>query len=203
MAIAEAVIFDFGGVLIDWNPNYLYDKLIPDPDERRWFLEHVCSPKWNYEQDAGRPIAEALAEKIAEFPHYELWIRAFYERHPELLRGAFEDSVALLEALDAASVPLYGLTNWSAETFPHAEAQYPFLRRFRYIAVSGRLKIAKPDPRIYQHLLHVIARPAARCVFIDDNLANVESARGLGLQAIHHVSAAKTAHALRALGLQF
>lgn len=203
MAQVEAVIFDFGGVLFDWDPRYLYEKLIPDAEERAWFLSHVCTPDWNYQQDAGRSIVEGVAEKVEAYPEHEALIRAFYERWPETLKGALDDGVALLEQLHAADVPLYGLTNWSAETFPYAEAHYPFLGRFRHIAVSGRLKMAKPNPRIYQHLLATIGLPAERCAFLDDNLPNIEGARALGLQAFHHQDAAGSAEALRALGLVF
>ncbi|WP_240947312.1 HAD family hydrolase [Leeia aquatica] len=199
----KAVVFDFGGVLFDWSPEYLYQTLIPDEAERRWFLQEVCNPAWNLQQDAGRSIAEAEAEKIAAFPQHETLIKAFYGQWPVMLKGALTDGVALLESLHAADIPLYGLTNWSAETYPYAEQHYPFLQRFRHVAVSGRLKLAKPDPAIYQHLLQHIGVAAEACVFIDDVLHNVEGARALGWHAIHHRSGPDTAAALRALGLSF
>jgi len=119
MAI-KAVVFDFGGVLIDWSPEYLYRQLIPDEAERRWFLTHVCSMDWVIRQDGGQPIVEATEELVARFPDHEALIRAFYERWHEMVAGVLEDGVAIMEKLEAAEVPLFGLTNWSAETFPYA-----------------------------------------------------------------------------------
>ena len=199
----RAVAFDFGGVVFDWNADYLYRELIPDAEERRWFLTHVCSPAWNLQQDGGRPIAEAEAELIAHYPDHADLIRAFYGQWPKTLRGVLQDGVDLVEQLHAAEVPLYGLTNWSAETFPHVETRYEFLKRFRHILVSGRVKMLKPEPRIYAHLLEHVGEAPASVVFIDDAAHNVEGARAFGLQAIHHKSGAETAAALRALGVQF
>ena len=117
MAI-KAVVFDFGGVLIDWNPEYVYKRLIPDLTERRWFLDNVVCMDWVLKQDAGQTIADANAELIARFPEHEALIRAFYDRWQEMVAGVLEDGVALVDKLEAAGVPLFGLTNWSAETFP-------------------------------------------------------------------------------------
>lgn len=199
----RAVVFDFGGVLFDWSADYLYRELIPDEAERRWFLTHVCSPDWNLKQDCGRPIAEAEAELIARYPDHAGLIRAFYGQWPKTLRGILEDGVALLEQLHAARVPLYGLTNWSAETYHHVDGKYPFLERFRHVVVSGRVGMVKPDPRIYAHLLEQVDQPAERCVFIDDNVHNADAAGALGFHAIAHRSAAETASRLRALGVAF
>ena len=199
----RAVAFDFGGVVFDWSADYLYRELIPDAEERRWFLTHVCSPAWNLQQDGGRPIAEAEAELIAQYPDHAELIRAFYGQWPKTLRGVLQDGVDLVEQLHAAEVPLYGLTNWSAETFPHVEHSYGFLKRFRHIVVSGRVKMLKPEPRIYAHLMQHVGEEPAAVVFIDDVAHNVEGARAFGLQAIQHKSGAETAAALRALGLAF
>ncbi|BCL77277.1 hydrolase [Jeongeupia sp. HS-3] len=204
----RAVVFDFGGVLFDWNPDYLYRKLIPDAAERRWFLEHVCNPAWNLQQDGGRPFSEANAALIAEHPQHEAHIRAFSERWPETLNGTLADGVALMEALEAAGVPLYGLTNWSAETFPYAWQHYPLLQRFRDIVVSGRLKLIKPDPAIYAEMHACIKRDlpdveTAELAFIDDSQKNADAATALGWHGIHHTSAAHTAEQLRRLGLVF
>ncbi|HEX6118392.1 MAG TPA: HAD family phosphatase [Dongiaceae bacterium] len=199
----RAVVFDFGGVLFDWSADYLYRELIPDEAQRRWFLTHVCSPDWNLKQDGGRPIAEAEAELIALHPDHADLIRAFYGQWPKTLRGILEDGVALLEQLHTARVPLYGLTNWSAETYHHVDGKYPFLKRFRHVVVSGRVGMVKPDPRIYAHLLEQADQRAERCVFIDDNVHNAEAAGALGFHAIAHRSAAETASRLRALGVTF
>ncbi|WP_432722303.1 HAD-IA family hydrolase [Jeongeupia wiesaeckerbachi] len=204
----RAVVFDFGGVLFDWNPDYLYRKLIPDADERRWFLEQVCNPAWNLRQDGGRPFSEATAALITEHPQHAANIRAFSERWPETLAGTLADGVALMEALEAADVPLYGLTNWSAETFPYAWQHYPLLHRFRDIVVSGRLKLIKPDPAIYAEMHARINRDlpgiaAHELAFIDDSRKNADAASDLGWHGIHHTSAADTAARLRQLGLHF
>jgi 2-haloacid dehalogenase len=198
---AEAVIFDLGGVLIDWNPRHLYRKLIADEDRREWFLSEICSPDWNLQQDYGRPIAEANAELVARFPEHRELIGAFYGRWPEMLNGAIEPTVRVLERLDARGVPLYALTNWSAETYPIAEPMFPFLQRFRHIAVSGRLKVGKPDPRIYHHVLEVGGLDPHRTVFVDDSAKNVDAAAALGLHAIRFTDADDLAQRLAALGL--
>ncbi|UXY16234.1 HAD family phosphatase [Chitiniphilus purpureus] len=202
----RAVVFDFGGVLFDWNPDHLYRQLIPDAEERRRFLSEVCSPAWNLQQDAGRPIAEANAVLVAEHPQHAALIRAFYERWPETLAGLLPEGVALMERLEAAGMPLYGLTNWSAETFPYAWEHYPLLHRFRHIVVSGREKLIKPDPAIYRLLFQRMAQdlPAlqpAELVFIDDSQKNADAASALGWHGIHHLDAQTTAARLHALGV--
>jgi 2-haloacid dehalogenase len=198
---AEAVIFDLGGVLIDWNPRHLYRKLIADEARREWFLREICSPDWNLQQDYGRSIADANAELLARFPEHGELIHAFYGRWPEMLNGAIEPTVRVLERLDARGVPLYALTNWSAETYVIAEPMFPFLQRFRHVAVSGRLKIGKPDPRIYRHLLEVASLDPRRTAFIDDSAKNVAAAAALGLHAIRFTDAEDLEQRLAALGL--
>ena len=197
----DAVIFDFGGVLVDWNPEYLYRKLISDADQRRHFLTEICSPDWNYEQDRGRDWAAAIAMKVAEHPQHAPLIRAYRDRWPEMCRGTIESGVALHRQLKTAGIPLYGLTNWSAETFEIGSRLFPILNDFRYVAVSGRLKMVKPDPEIYLHLLRNCDLTAERCVFLDDSLRNVEAARALGLHAIHFTDGESAGATLREMGL--
>ena len=205
MAI-KAVVFDFGGVLIDWSPDYLYRQLIADEAERRWFLTHVCSMEWVIRQDGGQPIAEATEQLVAQFPDHEALIRAFYERWHEMVAGVLEEGVAIMEKLEAAEVPLFGLTNWSAETFPYAWEHYPVLRRFRDIVVSGRVGLVKPDPAIFAAMreridAHMPGVQPSELVFIDDNLKNAEAATALGWHGVHHANAAQTEAKLRELGL--
>jgi len=202
----RAVVFDFGGVLFDWDPQHLYRTLIDDDATRADFLARICSPAWNLCQDQGRSLAEATALLVAQHPQHAELIRAYYARWPEMLRGPLHEGVALLQRLHALQVPLFGLTNWSAETFPYAQANYPFLGLFRDIVVSGAEKCIKPDPALYRIALQRYARhvPGLRpehLLFLDDSARNVEAARALGWHAIHHVDAQHTAAQLRALGV--
>jgi len=202
----RAVVFDFGGVLVDWSPDYLYRQLIPDDDERRWFLTHVCGLDWITRQDGGQPLAEGTAERVARFPEHEALIRAFYERWHEMIGGLLARGVATFEKLEAAGVPLFGLTNWSAETFPYAQANFPLLARCRDIVVSGHVKLVKPDAAIFHEMfrridaqLPGIAPP--ELAFIDDNAKNAAAANALGWRGIHHTDWDATDARLRALGL--
>jgi 2-haloacid dehalogenase len=204
--VARAVVFDFGGVLIDWNPEYLYRKLIPDEAERRRFLTEVCSMEWVVRQDGGQSLAAGTEELVARFPEREALIRAFYARWHEMIGGVIEEGAALAGKLEAADVPLFGLTNWSAETFPYAWERFEILRRFRDIVVSGRVKLVKPDPAIYAEMFARIERQLPgiapdEVVFIDDNIKNARAAEVLGWHGVHHTSAAATEIRLRELGL--
>jgi 2-haloacid dehalogenase len=197
----SAVVFDLGGVLIDWDPRRAYRHLLPDDAAIEEFLATVCTPDWNYEQDRGRPIAEGEAELIAKFPDKAKLIRAYYQGHEASVAGAIQGTVDILEALHEAGTPLYALTNWSAETFPRSRWRFAFFERFRHIAVSGELKLVKPDPAIYRYLLGVIGAPAETCVFVDDSAKNVAGAREVGMHALRFESPARLAADFRALGL--
>jgi 2-haloacid dehalogenase len=185
----DTVVFDLGGVLIDWNPRYLYRKLIADEAGVERFLSDVCSHDWNVAQDAGRRISDAVAEASARHPDKIDLIRAYYDRFDEMMAGPIDGTVAILEDLHANGTPLYALTNWSAETFPIGRRRFGFLSLFRHITVSGELGLAKPDPAIYRHVLAAAGKEAGQCIFIDDSPRNVEAARGLGFSAIHFTSA--------------
>ena len=189
--MTRTVVFDLGGVLIDWNPRHLYRKLLPDDASVEAFLAEVCTHDWNVQQDAGRTVAEAVAELSARHPERAELVAAYYGRWEEMLGGAIEEAVAVLEELDAARVPLYALTNWSRETFPIARRRFDFLQRFRGIVVSGEERAAKPDPRIYRILLERYQLDPAACLFIDDVARNAEGARAAGMEAIVYTSAAE------------
>ncbi|WDZ96013.1 HAD family phosphatase [Herbaspirillum sp. WKF16] len=202
----HAVVFDFGGVLFDWSPLHVYRHLIADDAERLHFLTHVCSPEWNVRQDGGRSLVDGTEQLVREHPQHEGLIRAFYDRWKEMLRGPLDDGVALLKELHARQVPLFGLTNWSAETFPYARENYDFLDVFQDIVVSGVEQCIKPEPRIYQIALarygrHLAGLKPGELVFIDDVKKNVEAAQALGWHGIHHVDAGSTREQLKGLGL--
>jgi 2-haloacid dehalogenase len=199
----DAVIFDFGGVLMDWNPDYLYRKLIPDPRERQHFLAEICNGAWNAEQDRGRPWSEAVATLSAIHPDKAAFIAAYRERWIEMLAGPIADCVKLAEQLHRAGVPLYGLTNWSSETFELARGQMPYLPWLRDTVVSGQVGLAKPDAKIFRLLLERNDLTPANTVLIDDHRPNIVAAEALGLHAIHHRDATATGNRLRAMGLKF
>jgi 2-haloacid dehalogenase len=203
MAIIKTIIFDLGGVLIDWNPEYVFKKLIPDPEWRNNFFTHVCPYSWNVEQDAGRTFADATNERVAEFPAWEPEIRAYYGRWEEMLGGAIQPTVDVLKALKGSKLyRIIALTNWSHESFPIALARYDFLGWFEGIVVSGDEKTRKPFLPIYQILLDRYAVDPTSAVFIDDSLPNVEAARSLGIHGIHFQSAAQLEAALKDLGVK-
>lgn len=197
----NGAIFDLGGVLIDWNPRHLYRKLIPDDAERERFLTEICSPQWNLEQDRGRSWAEACALLRAQHPVHGELIDAFYLRWREMLGGPIEGSVQILRELKAGGVRLFGLTNWSHETFPIALESYDFLNWFEAIVVSGQECLVKPDPRLYRILLERHALEPAAFVYIDDNAANAVAACELGMHGIHFTTPAALRTELATLGL--
>ncbi len=178
------VVFDLGGVLIDWNPRYLYRQLIEDEAEIERFLAEVCHAAWNEEQDRGRTFAAAVEEAAARHPGERALIEAYHHRWHEMLAGPIIGSVQILEELKQAGYELHALTNWSVEKFPIARERYEFLDRFESILVSGEVGLIKPDPRIFRLLLESIGRPAADCIYIDDNAKNVAAAAALGFEAI-------------------
>lgn len=197
----DAVIFDLGGVLIDWNPRHLYRKLFDDAAEMETFLHEVCAHSWNLEQDRGRPWAQAIAELTAVHPDKAELIAAYRGRWMEMLKGPIAGTVAILETLHAADVPLYALTNWSAETYPIAEELYGFLGLFRGVVVSGRIGLVKPDAAIYTHTVERFGVVPARTVFIDDSAKNVAGAEAIGLRGLHFTGPEALARDLGALGL--
>ncbi len=198
----SVVIFDLGGVLIDWNPRYLYRKLFPgDEAGMEQFLGTVCTPHWNERQDAGRPFAEAEDELLALHPDKEHLIRAWRLRFSETIQGAIEGTVEVLTDLKARGTPLYALTNWSGETYPTQLPRFPFLGWFKGTVVSGDEKLIKPDPRIFRLLLDRYGLAAKDCVFIDDNPKNAAAAQALGIHGIHFRDPAALRADLRALGL--
>jgi len=195
------VVFDLGGVLIDWDPRHLYRELFDDPDEMEAFLAEVTTAEWNAHQDAGRPWAEAIEILVAEHPERRELIEAFHRRWPEMLAGEIPGTVEVLADLRAAGVRLVALSNWSAETFPTARERFGFLAWFEGIVLSGEVGVNKPDPRIFEHLVERFGIEAAATLFIDDSPANVDAARALGFGAIRFTDATALRSELGRCGL--
>jgi 2-haloacid dehalogenase len=177
-------VFDLGGVLIDWDPRHLYRKLLADEAAVEEFLATVCTPEWNAELDRGRPFAEGVAQLVERHPEHAAAIAAYHERWPEMVAGDIPGTVEVLAELRAAGVPLYALTNWSAETFAITRGRFEFLEWFDGLLVSGEERVTKPDPAIFQLLLDRFGLDPTATVFVDDSAANVAAARRLGFDAI-------------------
>ncbi|MDO5666129.1 MAG: HAD family phosphatase [Bacteroidia bacterium] len=195
------IVFDFGGVLIDWNPEYLYEKVFEDKAEMEYFLNNVCTYKWNVLQDAGRPVALATAEKQQEFPEYRDEIAMYYGRWDEMLGGEIMENTRLIKPL-SEKYNTYGLTNWSAETIPVAMARYEFFKFLKGIVVSGDEKLVKPDPKLYYVLLNRYNLNPEDTLFIDDNAANIDTANKLGFQTIHYTVGVGLERQLQKLGVR-
>ena len=178
------IIFDFGGVLIDWNPEYLFRKEFECESDMNYFLENICTSEWNIQQDAGRPLSEATKTLQKEHPEYKELIGMYYGRWEEMLGGVIEDSVRVLYLLKD-KYPIYGLTNWSAETITIAYRRYDFFNYLEGIVVSGEEELIKPDPKLYQVLLNRYRLKANETLFIDDNIHNIETAQEMGFHTIH------------------
>ena len=184
MTQLKNIVFDFGGVLIDWNPEYLYKKVFEDKAQMEHFLNNVCTYSWNVLQDAGRPVAVATAEKQQEFPEYKDEIAMYYGRWAEMLGGEIAENSRLVKPL-SEKYNTYGLTNWSAETIPVAMERYEFFRYLKGIVVSGEEKLVKPDPKLYYVLLDRFNINPEETLFIDDNAHNIDTAKLLGFETIH------------------
>lgn len=196
------IIFDLGGVLIDWNPRYVYRKIFDNEEKIDWFFENICTHEWNEHQDAGRPLQEATEELLAKFPEYENEVRAYYGRWEEMLGGAIDETVEVLHLLKQANkYKLYALTNWSAETFPVALQRYDFLQWFDGIVMSGEEKTRKPFPEIYKTLLNRFNVSPAEVIFIDDSLRNIKGAEAVGINGVHFQSPQQLLHELKQQGI--
>jgi len=185
----DAVIFDLGGVLIDWNPRHLYRKVFDAPADMETFLSQVCTPEWNATLDAGRPLDEAVAGLSEAHPEQRELIAIYADRWDEMLGEAENTTVAVVDELRGQGVAVFALTNWSAETFPFAEDRYPFLDWFEGIVVSGRERLIKPDPAIFELAVDRFGVDPPRTAFIDDSAANVAAADRAGLRGHHYFDA--------------
>jgi len=188
----KTIIFDLGGVLVDWNPEYVYLKEFKgDRRKMKWFFDNVCTSNWNEEQDGGKLMKEATEERIKLFPDYERLIRMFYGRWEEMLKDEISGTVEILCKLKNKNYKLIALTNWSAETFPVAIKKYKFLELFEGIVVSGEIKMLKPFKEIYNYTLNKYNLNPKECIFIDDRLNNVEGAVKCGIEGIQFESPEK------------
>lgn len=198
------IIFDLGGVLIDWSPEYVFLKEFRgDRVKMDWFLDHVCAWDWNANQDAGYPLAKATEERIAMFPEYKELIIMYYGRWEEMLGFTFEDTLAILK--DLVGNPDYhvlALTNWSGETWPMAIAKFPWLQWFEGILVSGQEGMRKPFPEIYELLLSRYNINSDEAVFIDDSIKNIEGGEAAGIKGIHFNNAVTLRERLMQLGVE-
>lgn len=195
------VIFDLGGVIVDWNPRYLMDRAIPDPRKREEFLAWIPAANFLLALDVAPDSRAAIAPIVAQHPQYAAEITAYIDRFEETVAGEFPEMANLARRLQAANVPLYGLTNWAGDTFDLVRPRLPTLALMRDIVVSGHEGMIKPDPRIFELMCRRGGFAPPQSVFIDDNLKNTEAARAFGMAGIHHRSAEQTIAELRALGL--
>ena len=178
-------LFDLGGVFFDWDPNYFFKNVFDDDEERKYFLNEVCNDQWNFQQDAGRSIAEAELELIPKFPHYENEIKMYYKNHRKMIRGIFEESIEVLRQLKDKNYKCYVLSNWSAETFEGIPIDYPFMQLFDGLLISGEDKLIKPDQAIYELAKKRFNLDPEETVFIDDKLENIEAAQKMNFKTIH------------------
>jgi 2-haloacid dehalogenase len=203
----KAVVFDVGNVLYHWSPRALYERLIPEVQALDVFLRDVVTPEWHFQHDAGRDFADTSAELIAAHPQHGELILAWGERFDETITGPVAGMRALVEELDAAGVPLYGITNFSHEFWqPFRAKEAVLFDRFQDIVVSGDEKLVKPDPAIYALALERFGLAPDEGIFVDDSLANVESAAANGFvghhfQGVVGVRQALEKHSLLSVGV--
>ena len=199
----KAIIFDLGGVLIDWNPRYVYQQIFKTGEEVEWFLQNVTTLEWNENQDAGYPIHKATEDLISKHPEWEPEIRAYYGRWLEMLGEAIHETVEIFKQLkESGKYKLYALTNWSAELFPHARERFEFLKWFDGIVVSGEEKMRKPSTAFYKTLLDRYHLDPAQTIFIDDSLRNIKGAESVGLTGIHFHNPQQLKEELREKGIK-
>ena len=188
-SVIKAVIFDFGGVLIGWDPRNLYSRFFPEqPQAMEDFLAEISFMEWNAQLDKGRPFTEAVGLLSKQFPHRAHLISSYHEHYKETLTGVIDGTVKLLRILKETGIPLYGLSNWSAETFEITRHEFEFLNLFDEIIISGDVKLIKPEPEIFELCLQKIGKPASQCLFIDDSEANINTAVKLGFDTVHFKS---------------
>ena len=190
MSEIQHIVFDIGNVLLRWDPEIPFKRLIPDDATRQQFLAEVCTPDWNLEQDRGRPWQDGEAELVTRFPEHEALIRAWRAHWHEMVPGSLEETTVILDELISSGHDVTALTNFAEDTFTEAQERFPYLRLFRGVTVSGRVELVKPDPEIYRLHADTFGLAPAATLFFDDNAANVEAARAAGWKAERFIDAA-------------
>lgn len=191
------IVFDYGAVLVDWNPHHLYDKYFGSVEKAEWFLNNICLYSWNIQMDGGKPFAEGVAELQAQYPEWSEAIAIYHTRWIEMMGGEIEGMSSLVQRLKAAGYRVFGLTNWSSETFPLVRDKYPIFSLMEGMVVSGEEHLLKPSAAIYNCLLERYGLQAEESLFVDDNLANVEGARAVGMQGVQFISAEELERTLK------
>jgi 2-haloacid dehalogenase len=198
----KAIIFDYGNVLLDWNPRYVFRRYFPnDLEGMERFLSEINFMAWNAHQDRGRPFREGVAILSKQFPQYAHLIQAYHEHWTDSIGEAFQGSIAILKKLKQAGYPLYGFSNWSAETFPSVREKHGFFDLFDDMVISGAVGYVKPEPEIYQIMLDKIGRAAKECLLIDDSLPNIIQANKIGFVTVHFQSPPELEKEIIQLGL--
>jgi 2-haloacid dehalogenase len=198
----NTVVFDLGGVLIDWNPRHLYRRLFADSREMEDFLARVCTPDWHRQHDLGADIRQSCEQLARQHARYRDMIMAWADRGEEMAAGQFDQTVNVLRTLKATGLRCYALSNMEPDVFVIRSARFPFMQWFDGQVISGLEGVAKPDSRIFEVLLARYGLDPAAAVFVDDSKRNVEAARDLGFNVVHYTSADQLKRELRALGLQ-
>jgi len=198
----KAIIFDYGNVLIEWEPRYVYNRFFPnDPEGMERFFKEVDFLSWNAHQDKGRTFKEGVADLSAQFPQYAHLIQAYHDHWKDSIGISYTGTVEIMKQLKQKGYPLYGLSNWSAETFPYARSKFDFFELFDDMVISGLVGYVKPEPEIYHLMLEKIRKPAQECLFIDDSLPNIQQAQKMGFQTIHFKSSEQLADDLKSIKL--
>jgi 2-haloacid dehalogenase len=189
------IIFDFGGVLIDWNPRYLYNKYFDTEEQTSYFLQHICTSEWNAQMDAGKPFSEAIDELSAKYPKWAEAIKIYHTRWIEMIGGEIDGASELIDDLKTAGFHIYGLTNWAAETLDLCKKQYLIFDKFDGMIVSSEVQMVKPNPKIYKILLSRYSLLPDNSIFTDDSLCNISGAERVGIKGIlfENISQLRTA----------
>ena len=178
-------LFDLGGVFFNWDPEHFYKSIFSSKKEMKYFLTNICNNKWNLKQDAGRLIQDAENELISKFPNYIHQIKMYYANHRKMIHNVYQSSIDTLFELKSQNYSCYVLSNWSAETFVGMKDEYPFLKQFDELLISGEEKLIKPDQAIYELAISRFNLIPEKTVFIDDKLENIEVAKKLNFKIIH------------------